>query len=349
MLDRIIIRGARQHNLKNIDLELPRRKIIVIAGVSGSGKSSLAFDTIYAEGQRRYIESLSTYARQFIEKLGRPDVDEISGISPTIAIRQKNTVTSARSTVGTATEIYDYLRLLFARLGKTICPVCGIEVRSFSPSEVAGEIIERFDGARVYVLLPVGNVNGTDWPLKREYLLSRGYTRLLIDGEPVRIDDFAMAKGGEEIFILLDRVEAEKGNRARIAEAVELAYREAVGRVEVTDVSLGNRYNFTHACTCSGCRRTFETPSPLLFSFNSPYGACPECKGFGDKMEFSEHLIVPDRGRTLEQRAIDPWSRERFSYHHYEMLDYCMERGISTGIPYGDLDDEARHVIMEGR
>ncbi len=350
MLDRIIIRGARQHNLKDVDLELPRREIIVVTGVSGSGKSSLAFDTIYAEGQRRYIESLSTYARQFIEKLDRPDVDEISGISPTIAIKQKNTVTTARSTVGTATEIYDYLRLLFARLGKTICPVCGIEVKSFSPSEVAGEIIERFKGVRVYMLLPVGIVSGVDWPLKREYFQSRGYTRLLVDGEPVRIDDYSMKKREEkEIFVLLDRIAAEKGNRARIAEAVELAYREAGSRVEVTDVALKNRYGFTHAHTCSICRRTFETPSPILFSFNSPYGACPECKGFGDKMEFSEHLIVPDRGKTLEQRAIDPWSRERFSHYHYEMLDYCREKRIPTDVSFGELSDKARDLVMEGK
>lgn len=350
MLDRIIIRGARQHNLKNVDLELPRRQIIVITGVSGSGKSSLAFDTIYAEGQRRYIESLSTYARQFIEKLDRPDVDEISGISPTIAIRQKNTVTSARSTVGTATEIYDYLRLLFARLGKTICPECGIEVKSFSPSEVAGEIIERFGGKRVYVLLPVGSVSGADWPLKREYYQSRGYTRLLVGGEPLRIEEFSMkARGEEELFILLDRVAADEKNRARIADAVELAYRESVGRVEVTDVALENRYGFTHAYTCSSCGRTFESLSPHLFSFNSPHGACPECKGFGDRMEFSERLIVPDRSRSLEQRAIDPWSRERFSYFHYELLDYCRERGIATDIPYGELSDEARDMVMEGR
>jgi excinuclease ABC subunit A len=350
MLDRIIIRGARQHNLKNIDLELPRRKIIVVTGVSGSGKSSLAFDTIYAEGQRRYIESLSTYARQFIEKLDRPDVDEISGISPTIAIRQKNTVTSARSTVGTATEIYDYLRLLFARLGKTICPECGIEVRSFSPSEVAGEIVERFGGDRVYLLLPVGTVSGDGWAIKREYFRSRGFMRLLVDGEPVRIDDFAMKKKEEkEIFVLLDRVAADSRNRARIAEAVELAYRETEGTVEVTDAAGKLRYNFTHAHTCSSCGRTFEMPSPLLFSFNSPYGACPECKGFGDKMEFSERLIVPDGGRTLEQRAIDPWSRERFAYFHFEMLEYCRRLGIPTDVPYGRLAEAARNIVMEGK
>ena len=256
MLETIIIKGARQHNLKNIDLELPRRAVIVITGVSGSGKSSLAFDTIYAEGQRRYIESLSTYARQFIEKLERPDVDEISGISPTIAIRQKNTVTSARSTVGTATEIYDYLRLLFARLGKTICPVCGIEVRSYSPSEVAKEIVSVFDDERIYILLPIGVMNAKNWATRREYYLSRGHNRLLVDGKPVRIEDFKLSRKQEaEISILLDRVAASEANRSRIAEAVELAYRESESRVAVMDIAGERIFSFTHTPACSKCGR----------------------------------------------------------------------------------------------
>jgi len=349
MLDTIIIRGARQHNLKDVDLELPRRSVIVVTGVSGSGKSSLAFDTIYAEGQRRYIESLSTYARQFIEKLERPDVDEISGISPTIAIRQKNTVTSARSTVGTATEIYDYLRLLYARLGKTVCPVCDVEVKSYSPSEVAGEIVARFNGERIHILLPIGGMSGKRWSSRREYYVSRGYSRLFVDGNPVRIEDFTLKQKQEkELFILLDRVEASVENRSRIAEAVELAYRESEGRVSVVDSEGSRTLSFTHAPTCSSCGRTFESPSPLLFSFNSPYGACPECRGFGDRMEFSENLIVPDRALSLERRALDPWARERFSYFHYEMLDFCRQRKIPMDVPYGELGEKDRHLVMEG-
>jgi excinuclease ABC subunit A len=349
MLDKINIRGARQHNLKNIDLDLPRRNVIVVTGVSGSGKSSLAFDTIYAEGQRRYIESLSTYARQFIEKLERPDVDEISGISPTIAIRHKNTVTSARSTVGTATEIYDYLRLLFARLGRTMCPECGIEVKSYSPSEVAAEIVSRFAGRRVYLLMPIGTVSGRQWPAKREYFVSRGYSRLLVDCEPVRIEEFSMKQREERLlFVLLDRLAASEANRSRIAEAVELAYRETEGKVEVIDLAGKESLSFTHAPTCSSCGRTFEAPSPLLFSFNSPFGACPECRGFGDKMEFSESLIVSNPKLSLEQRAIDPWSRERFSYFHYEMIDFCRERGIPTDVPYDELSERSRNLIIEG-
>ncbi len=345
----MIIRGARQHNLKGFDLELPRGLVIALTGVSGSGKSSLAFDTIYAEGQRRYIESLSTYARQFIEKLERPDVDDISGISPTIAIRQKNTVTSSRSTVGTATEIYDYLRLLFARVGKTICPECGVEVRSHTPSDVAGEVIATFSGRRIYLVVPIGSIDAEAWRSKRAYLLSRGYTRLLVDGAPVRIEEFAMPDRGEvTLSVLLDRVEALERNRSRVAEAVELAYREQPASVEVLDTASSERYGFTHAPVCTRCGRRFEAPTPLLFSFNSPYGACPDCRGFGDRMEFSEELIVPDMGRSLEGRAVDPWSRERFSYFHYRMLEFCGRSRIPVDVPYADLSRDQRDRILEG-
>ncbi len=348
MLDKIVIRGARQHNLKNIDLELPRGKVIVITGVSGSGKSSLAFDTIYAEGQRRYIESLSTYARQFIEKLERPDIDSISGISPTIAIRQKNTVTSARSTVGTSTEIYDYLRLLFARIGVTICPYCGIPVESHSPTDVALRVIEKLGGKRVYLLAPVEAPGGDEFELKRSYLLSRGFSKVLSNGEAQRIDEIESPESTiEELYVVLDRVRAVEENRGRIAESVELAYREPGGKVKVTDES-GKEYSvYTLAPTCSGCGRHFDPPSPLLFSFNSPYGACPACRGFGDRMEFSEDLIVPDKGLSLAGRAIDPWSRDRFSHFYRSMMEFCREKGIPLDSPYRDLGKEARDLIME--
>jgi excinuclease ABC subunit A len=347
-MDTIVIRGARQHNLKNIDLDLPRRRLIVITGVSGSGKSSLAFDTLYAEGQRRYIESLSTYARQFIEKLERPDVDDIAGISPTIAIRQKNTVTSARSTVGTATEIYDYMRLLFARIGRIVCPRCDIEVRAHTPSEAAIEILRLFAGARLLVTVPLGRPRTAEWKERRRYYLSRGFTRLLAGGELVRIDEFtAAAKANHDLALLLDRVEASEENRTRIAEAIELAYREG-GVAEVLESEGTNRRRFTQTPACSKCGGTFDAPTPLLFSFNSPYGACPDCHGFGDRMEFSEDLIVPNKRRTLEERAIDPWSRERFMYFHHKMLDFCRAKRIPTNVPWTELPERSRARILEG-
>jgi excinuclease ABC subunit A len=348
-MNKLTILGARQHNLKNIDLELPHRKIIAVTGVSGSGKSSLAFDTIYAEGQRRYIESLSTYARQFIEKLDRPDVDSISGISPTIAIRQKNTVTSARSTIGTATEVYDYLRLLYARAGRIYCPDCGIEVRSWTPSDIAGEVIRLHSGERIYLLMPAGFTSGGDWNARRSYLIARGYTRLLAGGETVRLDEFDPegARDGE-IEILIDRLKVTRTVSGRVAEAAELAFSEPDGVLEVLDPERNVRRRFYNSPACSSCGRRFEPANPLLFSFNSPFGACPDCKGFGDRMEFSEDMIVPDKGRSLEDRALDPWARERFAYFHFDMLEFCRRKGIPTDVPWSELDDKYRTVILEG-
>ncbi len=346
----MVIRGARQHNLKNIDLELPLRQVIAVTGVSGSGKSSLAFDTIYAEGQRRYIESLSTYARQFIEKLDRPDIDSISGISPTIAIRQKNTVTSARSTVGTATEIYDYLKLLFSRIGRTFCPDCDREVRAYAASEVAREVLKRSSGKKVYILMPDGPLLEKQWEARKSYFTSRGYSRILVRGEVVRIEDFDV-KGheGEDLEILLDRVEVNAENRSRMAEAVELAYSEREGVVEVLEIPHGDRFRFSDAPTCDSCGRVFNKPTPPLFSFNSPFGACPDCKGFGDRMEFSEEMIVPDTSLSLKGKAVDPWARERFEYFYYRMIEFCEKEGIPTDVRWRDLPGQSRHLILEGK
>ncbi|MBN2072221.1 MAG: excinuclease ABC subunit UvrA [Candidatus Krumholzibacteriota bacterium] len=348
-MKKIIITGARQHNLNNIDLELPHRKIIAITGVSGSGKSSLAFDTIYAEGQRRYIESLSTYARQFIEKLDRPDLDSISGISPTIAIRQRNTVTSSRSTVGTATEIYDYLRLLFARIGRTVCPECGLEVRRWSPSEAAGEIVSAFHGKRIFLLVPGEMIDASKWKSRIAYLSSRGFTRLYLGGELFRIEEIdPLHCDGRKADLLLDRLVASETNRTRISEAIETAYRENDGVIEVAEAEGDGTRRFSSAPSCSECGKNFEQLTPILFSFNSPYGACPECKGFGDKMDFSEELIIPDDKKSLRERAVDPWSRERFDHFHNKMMGFCLDNDIPTDIPWRDLSDESRSMIIDG-
>ncbi|MFO7914119.1 MAG: excinuclease ABC subunit UvrA [Candidatus Krumholzibacteriales bacterium] len=343
----IIINGARQNNLRNIDLEIPRDRITAVTGVSGSGKSSLAFDTIYAEGQRRYIESLSTYARQFLEKLEKPDLDSITGISPTIAIRRKNTVKSGRSTVGTATEIYDCLRLLYARIGRTFCPQCGLPVSSYSPGEAADEVLEGSSGRKVYILLPLSRDSQEDWERRKKYLLSRGYLRLLVSGKPVRIDECDETPR-EKTSILIDRVEAVQENRNRIVEGIELAYREHGESVDVKETKGGRKYIFTDRPTCNSCGRVFKEPSPLLFSFNSPYGACPDCKGYGDRMEFSEDKIVPEPQKSIRDKAIDPWARERFDYFYFQLLDFCRNKGIPADIPFSQLPDEDRARILEG-
>lgn len=343
----IIINGARQNNLRNIDLEIPRDRITAVTGVSGSGKSSLAFDTIYAEGQRRYIESLSTYARQFLEKLEKPDLDSISGISPTIAIRRKNTVKSGRSTVGTATEIYDCLRLLYARIGKTFCPQCELQVSSYSPGEAADQVIEGSSGRKIYILLPLDLASGEDWARKKKYLLSRGYLRLLLSGKPVRIDE-CDGVPPEQTMILIDRVAAVEENRTRIVEGIELAYREHGESVQVREVEGDREYIFTDRLTCHSCGRIFQNPSPLLFSFNSPYGACPDCKGYGDRMEFSEDKIVPEPRKSIRAKAIDPWARERFDYFYLQLLDYCRREGIPQDVPFSQLSAEDRSRVLEG-
>lgn len=348
-MNNIVIRGARQNNLKGIDLELPRRKVIAITGVSGSGKSSLAFDTIYAEGQRRYIESISTYARQFIEKLEKPDIDTMEGISPTIAIRRKNAVKSARSTVGTATEIYDCLRLFFARVGKTVCPVCMKEVKSYSPSDVADEVIERFKGGRVFILMPEGTIQSENWKEKRRYLLSRGYLRLYTSGESVRIDELDPGSyEGEDLFVLVDRIKVREENAIRIVEAVELAYRERSESVEVVNVDIGSKLRFSNNPVCSLCGGRFEKPTPQFFSFNNPHGACPDCRGYGNRMEFSEEMIVPDPEKSILERAIDPWARDRFEYFFVLLIGFCKKRKIPVDIPFFKLAPEQKNLLLEG-
>ncbi len=348
-MQKLVIRGAREHNLRDIDLELPHRKIIAVTGVSGSGKSSLAFDTIFAEGQRRYIESLSTYARQFIEKLSRPDLDIIEGISPTIAIKQKNTVTTARSTVGTATEIYDYLRLMYARAGRTHCPDCGVEVRSWTPTDVANETLSLFEGKRVYLLIP-GDGNGSDdWETRKSYLLARGYTRVVAGEVTARVEEFdPNGSDTSRIDILIDRVKVSGSSRSRIAEGAETAYSEHEGIVDILEPESGERVRFSLAPSCGSCGRVFAQPTPHLFSFNSPYGACPECKGFGDRMEFAEEMIIPDGRKTLKERAVDPWARERFEYFHTKMIKFCRKKKIPLDIPWKDLPEETRHLLLDG-
>ena len=317
----IVIRGARTHNLKNIDLTLPQERLIIVTGVSGSGKSSLAFDTVYAEGQRRYVESLSAYARQFLERMEKPDVDRIDGICPAIAIRQKNSIRNPRSTVGTTTEIHDYLRLLFARVGRTICRGCGVEVTRETAEAAAGALAGLREGTRLLIgfdqpvaeAAPGGDggessaaagdpVAGTIETLRRQ-----GFGRLCLEDRAVGFDDLdppALA-GRTALQVVVDRVRSGPEALARLTEAIETAYQEGGGSAFAIEVGGAEpvRHEFSERFECRPCGIAYEVPQPRLFSFNSPFGACPTCHGFGNVIELDMHLVVPDETKSIAQNA----------------------------------------------
>src|SRR6184192_1579312 len=322
----IRVRGARVHNLKNISVEIPHNAITVVTGVSGSGKSSLAFDTIYAEGQRRYVESLSAYARQFLERMEKPDVDEISGIAPAVAIRQKNSTRNPRSTVATSTEIYDYLRLLFARCGQTLCIQCGAEVRKDSPDEIAARVLLLPPGRRFYVLyqfriaapaVPSASKRSSkkttaspSADAARQGLLElqkRGFNRLYQAGRvhefssPETLLDVDFAK---PVYVLVDRLAVNPESRSRLVDSIEICYREGQGEAIlqfIADASgtAAERLNFNERFECKNDGTLYQEPEPRLFSFNSPYGACPRCQGFGNTIDFDLNLVVPDPGKSI--------------------------------------------------
>ncbi len=348
MIDKIVVRGAREHNLKNIDVEIPRGSLTIITGVSGSGKSSLAFDTLYAEGQRRYIESLSTYAKQFLERIGRPDVDEVTGLSPAVAIEQRNTTRSSRSTVGTATEIYDYLRLLFARVGRTVCPTDRVEVRRYAPDEVIDALLANAHGRAIYVVAtrPIEKGGAAK---HFEELLREGYSRYRIGGEVVKLE--APPKNASRmktIDVVLDRIEVDEGRRSRLLEAIEAAYRMADGVVRCDDADGGSSWSFTNKLSCTKCGRTFEEPRPILFSFNTPFGACPQCRGFGSRMEFDPALVVPNPRASLREHAIEPWASEKFEYFYDQLVRFCRRKKIPMDRAWADLKEAERRAILAG-
>ena len=349
MFDKILIRGARQHNLKNVDVDIPRGSLTVITGVSGSGKSSLAFDTLYAEGQRRYIESLSTYAKQFLERIGRPDVDDVLGVSPSIAIQQKNTTRSSRSTVGTATEIYDYLRLIYARVGRTCCPDCGRPVERHAPDEVIESLLGAHSG-RTFLVVAAKPVEKGSAKRHVEELVREGYTRIVLGGEVVRLDPPPRRSLAAltSLDIVLDRVEIDPERRARLLESIETAYRISGGFVRFDATDGDDVLTFTNLPICVPCGRRFEEPRPLLFSFNTPYGACPHCRGFGNRMEFDEGLIVPDPERSIKRGAIEPWTSDKFEYFRHQLIRFCRHKKIPLDTPYRKLSARARRLIMEG-
>ncbi|HUO35510.1 MAG TPA: excinuclease ABC subunit UvrA [Candidatus Acidoferrum sp.] len=371
--DAIRVRGARVHNLKNLDVTIPHNAVTVVTGVSGSGKSSLAFDTLYAEGQRRYIESLSAYARQFLERIEKPDVDEISGIAPAIAIRQKNSTRNPRSTVATSTEIYDYLRLLFARVGRTVCLRCGHEVRKDTLDEIAARVLALPPGRRFYVLYELrvapdspaaqsSRAKKLAMPAPEAIRLAlvslqkRGFNRLYQNGRvfefsaPEELLDVDFSK---PVFVLVDRLVLSPDIRSRLMDSIEICYREGRGEAILEFVpdspdSPPERLVFNERFDCKNCGASYQEPEPRLFSFNNPFGACPRCQGFGNTIDFDLDRVVPDKSKTLAEGVIEPWTKPRYRTLLVEMKRFARAKGIPLDVPYRDLTAAQRNAILEG-
>ena len=355
MSDYIRIRGARQHNLKGCDVDIVRGALTAVSGVSGSGKSSLVFDTLYAEGQRCYVESLSTYARQFLDRMPKPDVDSIDGISPAVAIEQRNAARSGRSTVGTVTEINDYLRVLFTRVGRITCPDCRQRVTPETPADVWRRIRREWPDGSVLVafpqaISPEGSRSGWTEPL-----LAQGYRRAVVDGELTRLDETdgngeGAPQVGEEIDVVIDRIELAPRQRSRFTEAVELAFQQANGWCTLRRADdLAQRRTFSSRLVCNDCGREFPPPTPHLFSFNSPQGACPDCNGFGNRLEFDELLIVPDDTLSLLDGAIKPWRTESFARAHSALIRFCRREKIPVDAPWRRLTRTQQRTVLDTR
>src|SRR5215212_5915193 len=359
MKDRIVVRGARQHNLKNIDLDIPRRALTVITGPSGSGKSSLAFDTIYAEGQRRYVESLSAYARQFLERMEKPDVDLVDGLSPAVAIEQKNPTKTSRSTVGTATEIYDYLRLLWARIGRTLCPKCGRELRPDTVQSVTDTVLALPAGTRFYVAAPLKLSDEVTHEVVIENLRAQGFVRVSLDGTVRHLDELLVANVdvtfARELLVVVDRLVVGDETRGRLADALTTAFREGDGDAVILfteavtspfDDNPVTRLRFTERFECPNDGTTAPAPTPQLFSFNSPRGACPQCNGFGAVLEYDESLVVPYPDRSLRDGAIDPWTKPRYENKRRALADFARREGIPMDVPFQQLGAAQRHKLL---
>lgn len=351
-MDKIVIRGAREHNLKNISLELPRGKLIVFTGLSGSGKSSLAIDTIYAEGQRRYVESLSAYARQFLGQLGKPDVDHVDGLSPSICIDQKSTSKNPRSTVGTITEIYDYFRLLFARVGKAFCPRCDIPIEKQSSQQIIESLRRIPTGARFQILAPVVRKRKGEYRELLGRLKKDGYARVKIDGEVYGLEEEIRLERDvqHDIEVIIDRLIMREGIEKRIADSVELALSLAEGLVAVEAFLNGREERVVYSThfACLQCGFSFPEISPRVFSFNSPYGACSDCSGLGVKMEVDPDLVVPNPELSINEGAIVPFVRSRADFYHKILVAVCREYGIDMSKPWKELPDEQKEIILYG-
>jgi len=382
MSESIVVRGARVHNLKNIDFEVAHNTLTVVTGVSGSGKSSLAFDTIYAEGQRRYVESLSAYARQFLERIEKPDADTIDGIAPAVAIRQKNTTRNPRSTVATATEIYDYLRLLFARVGRTYCATCGREVKKDTVDEAADAILALDPDTRLQVIFPlqrpgpeVPEQSGkTSRSVRAKKKAAVAEVSPLTDALRTRLFDLRKAgfnrlyQGGQlfefstpeslldidfsqPVFMLVDRLTVTPEGRTRIVDAIETAYRESgevIFEIPPHDNEPARQLRFAQRFECKTCSVRYEEPEPRLFSFNNPYGACPRCQGFGNTIDFDLELVIPDKGKTLAEGAIEPWTKPKYRPLFTDLKRYAKQAGIPLDVPWAELEPQQQKMVLDG-
>ena len=348
-MENIVIKGAREHNLKNVDLVIPRHQFVVITGLSGSGKSSLAFDTVYAEGQRRYVESLSSYARQFLQLMEKPDVDEITGLSPAISIEQKRVSHNPRSTVGTVTEIYDYLRLLYARVGTAYCEKCGKPITSQSVDQIADVIFEQPAGSRLLIMAPLIRRRKGEYRKLFVDLLSQGFLRVEVDGEIYRLDDPPTLERNSfhDILLVVDRLVVNDESRGRLVDSLELALAKADDLVTVQVVGC-ERLLFSGRLACSDCGISFVELSPQLFSFNNPHGACPECSGLGHDLEFDVDLIVPDPNLTLKAGALAPWRKSQSFYLSEVLQPLARHYKFSLTTPFAELSDSVQKLLLHG-
>lgn len=349
MNEKIVITGAKEHNLKNVSLELPKNELIVFTGVSGSGKSSLAFDTIFAEGQRRYVESLSTYARQFLGQMDKPNVEHIDGLSPAISIDQKSTSNNPRSTVGTVTEIYDYLRLLYARIGTPYCPECGDEIKPQTIDEIVDKILQIPEGSKIQILAPIARGKKGEFLSTFEELRQEGFVRVKVDDKIYNLDEdeFKLEKNQKHtINVVVDRIVVKESAKSRIADSVQIALKKADG-IMIVDKE-GEETIYSEKLSCAKCNLSFEELAPRIFSFNNPYGACEKCAGLGADSVIDPNLVIPDRKKSLSDGAIYPWAKTTNQYYIDLINSVCSHYGINTNTPFEELTEKEQNIILYG-
>ena len=351
MSERIVIKGAKENNLKDVSLELPKNELIVFTGVSGSGKSSLAFDTIFAEGQRRYVESLSTYARQFLGQMDKPNVESIDGLSPAISIDQKSTSNNPRSTVGTVTEIYDYLRLLYARIGTPYCPHCGSEIKPQSIDEIVNSVMKLPEGTKIQVMAPIAKGKKGEFQNVFSELIQEGFVRVKVDGEIYNLDEdeIKLTKTQKhDIDVVVDRLVIKDTIQSRLADSIQIALQKADGICKIDNVSDKSEKIYSEKLACSKCNVSFDELAPRIFSFNNPYGACEKCGGIGVDYKLDPDLIVPDKDKSLAEGAIFPWTKTSNSYYDDLLKSVCLAFKIDYNAPFKDLTEEEQDIILNG-